>query len=436
MAYNDYGAFVFCDGKRRKDKEDVFAFEEQATCVGVDLASLPSASRIYAVIGAELENAGKESGTDTAARPFWERMPFHSVLGDGDVRLCIYKADLNSACLLIRSEDGDVECIDGFRFKDLATNGACDASAFAYRDDEAWEDRDARLEAYFKENEVPAYIDDNGYIVPPFSLSFSFAGHAFAFEAKERENALDAPAWYDDKPYLHAVMKTPDGNRWDCFCDAAYGAGWMDEALGELQGDGTVSPFREMNALTALSELPDFYVEASVVATPEGDVLYQGERAFDGEDGYGTTMEKISTLPRGSFIDPADFIEILNMGIALHRKGIERVSDGTRGCWFDSNDYIRNDHPFAEFVRLDEDGLTELDRKKKWKTERFESDGDARGECKPFWYDYFPLTGHVSEDNESAKPKKTKKKKRSSKKKKKKQMTNVTEKKTKDKKNR
>lgn len=40
MAYNDYGAFVYLNGKRRTDKEDVGVYD-------TDEASLPSGLRVF-----------------------------------------------------------------------------------------------------------------------------------------------------------------------------------------------------------------------------------------------------------------------------------------------------------------------------------------------------------------------------------------------------
>ncbi len=41
MAYSDYGAFVYLNGERRTDKEDVGVYD-------TDEASLPSGLRVYA----------------------------------------------------------------------------------------------------------------------------------------------------------------------------------------------------------------------------------------------------------------------------------------------------------------------------------------------------------------------------------------------------
>lgn len=43
MAYSDYGAFVYLNGERRTDKEDVGVYD-------TDEASLPSGIRVYANI--------------------------------------------------------------------------------------------------------------------------------------------------------------------------------------------------------------------------------------------------------------------------------------------------------------------------------------------------------------------------------------------------
>jgi len=74
MAYGNWGAFVFCDGERRKDKEDVYAFdvgESNQASQGVDLSS-------------------------------------HAVLGDKEIRLCAYK----NYPRLWRFKDGKVKTVD------------------------------------------------------------------------------------------------------------------------------------------------------------------------------------------------------------------------------------------------------------------------------------------------------------------------------------
>lgn len=76
MAYNDYGAFVTMNGKRREDKEDVGVFDSEE-------AGLPSGARIYANI---LKSAD-------GPREWWQHS-HHGVMGDGSVRCACYKGGL------------------------------------------------------------------------------------------------------------------------------------------------------------------------------------------------------------------------------------------------------------------------------------------------------------------------------------------------------
>ena len=79
MAYSNWGAFVYKDGARRKDREDVGVFDD-------DEKDVPSGLRIFANI-----IKGREKyGSDPSAQPWFEDS-HHAVLGDGPVRLAGYK---------------------------------------------------------------------------------------------------------------------------------------------------------------------------------------------------------------------------------------------------------------------------------------------------------------------------------------------------------
>jgi hypothetical protein len=91
MAYSNWGAFVFCNGKRRTDKEDVGVFDTDESC-------LPSGARIFANILKNHEADNKD----------WSAHSHHAVLGDGPIRLCGYK----SGPELWRFADGKPEQID------------------------------------------------------------------------------------------------------------------------------------------------------------------------------------------------------------------------------------------------------------------------------------------------------------------------------------
>lgn len=73
MAYSDYGAFVYLNGERRTDKEDVGVYD-------TDEGSLPTRLRIYA-------NIMKHPGGCCE----WFEHSHHGVMGDGSVRVGCYK---------------------------------------------------------------------------------------------------------------------------------------------------------------------------------------------------------------------------------------------------------------------------------------------------------------------------------------------------------
>ena len=72
MAYSDYGAFVYLNGERRTDKEDVGVYD-------TDEGSLPTGLRVYANI--MKHHDGFE----------WFEFSHHGVMGDGNVRVGCYK---------------------------------------------------------------------------------------------------------------------------------------------------------------------------------------------------------------------------------------------------------------------------------------------------------------------------------------------------------
>lgn len=75
MAYNDYGAFVWLNGNRRKDKEDASAFLSDEDTFGEASENIPSGMKIFAAL-------------------FNNKTINHGVLGDGDIRVICYKQGL------------------------------------------------------------------------------------------------------------------------------------------------------------------------------------------------------------------------------------------------------------------------------------------------------------------------------------------------------
>jgi len=95
MAYSDYGAFVYKDGIRRTDREDVAVFND-------DDKDHPSAYRIFA-------NIRRNRKKYPDGNPPWHEHSHHAVLGDGPVRLCGYKS---TAELFHLADDGTVTDVD------------------------------------------------------------------------------------------------------------------------------------------------------------------------------------------------------------------------------------------------------------------------------------------------------------------------------------
>ncbi len=74
MAYSNWGAYVFKNGKRREDKENVGVFDTEE-------AHITSGFRIfYNILKNEMHDEVE-----------WYTHSHHAVLGDGRVRLCGYK---------------------------------------------------------------------------------------------------------------------------------------------------------------------------------------------------------------------------------------------------------------------------------------------------------------------------------------------------------
>lgn len=127
MAYSDYGAFVFKNGERRRDKEDVAAFASDEETFGTDSANIPSGARIFAYI------LNRKDGANT-----WLDYIHHGIMGDGPVRVICHKQGLPG--IYEATEDGikkveyhpdDIDCYDyepfeyeykGYKFKFTAAD--------------------------------------------------------------------------------------------------------------------------------------------------------------------------------------------------------------------------------------------------------------------------------------------------------------------------
>lgn len=166
VAYSDYGAFVYLNGKRREDKEDVGVYD-------TDEASLPTGLRVYASI---IKRAGVNDK--------WFTFLHHGVLGDGNVRVGCYKQGWPE---LYEREDG----------KDELTLYTFDYLSIKF----GWDD----------------YREYNGkrYPLYEYDKEFDFLGWHFRFRGDDNGGT----------PKYWATM-IRDGEIWDCSYDYMFGAGF------------------------------------------------------------------------------------------------------------------------------------------------------------------------------------------------------------------
>lgn len=183
MAYSDYGAFTWRNGERRRDKEDVGVYD-------TDEGELPSGYRIFANI---MKN--RESGATG-----WHNHSHHGVMGDGFIRVGLYKQGLGSSGIYVWP-DGTEEPVRV-----------------------PWEEIIGA--------EYPSY--EYGKIT--HSIAHGMGVYQFTFTDKENT----------DSGHYEATMTEPDGTEWLCVYDYGYGAGLTDlEDDPEPQFPGKREAIRE-----------------------------------------------------------------------------------------------------------------------------------------------------------------------------------------------
>lgn len=97
MAYSDYGAFVYRNGERRRDKEDVAVFASDEETFGCESECVPSGLRIFVSL-MKARNDGEERT--------WVQHIHHGVIGAGCVRVACYKQGRPSIYEL--ADDGEI----------------------------------------------------------------------------------------------------------------------------------------------------------------------------------------------------------------------------------------------------------------------------------------------------------------------------------------
>ena len=169
MAYSDYGAFVYCNGKRRHDKEDVATFATDEETFGESSDSIPSGYRIWCYLLHQQENGTLEKLGEDDEMISWINHIHHGIMGDGPVRVMCHKQGLPS-----------IYEFDGKSYKKIN----------------------------FEHN-------DKYYEYSPIDIDYN--GHHFHFESSTDDNI----------PYA-AYMTDPEGNKWMCKYNCEYGAGFTD----------------------------------------------------------------------------------------------------------------------------------------------------------------------------------------------------------------
>lgn len=345
MAYNDYGAFVYENGRRRTDREDVPAFAEGD-------ADLGAGGRIYAHIARLLAEAA-EGGVRGDESPLDDGRLYHGVLGDGPVRVCLYKQGMWGIRIVAVHEDGQVERIDP---DDVVRR--CDPGYVPWHADMTDEEND----------------EYERWMLGPYLYETEVLGHRIQFEARDGGR--------ERKPRFRARMDCPDGTRWEAWYDALYGAGHIDVGAAchdydrwDAERDGVWGPqwhtltVREYDDGTpwagglagrvyAVGER-DLRVMARLLGIGEGQegeadenalrILYRSLFEADPETAalMGLEVESTATARgKGADLDLDVALELVRIGIRLGKMGVDEVD----------RDYSSRDWPIADDGRPGEMG--------------------------------------------------------------------------------
>lgn len=189
MAYSGYGAFVYRNGVRRRDREDVGVFDD-------DESNLPSGARIWANL-----TKNRAAGQDA-----WYQHSQHGVMGDGPVRVACYKQGLPSSAIYYWPSDAPVP--ESYAPQTLTATPPMPIPTAKYQDEPQ------RWGAYFQSRW------DYEYGTFTVVKEFPFLGtYTFTFTDHE----------HSESGHYEATMTEPDGTSWLCVYDYEYGAGWTDE---------------------------------------------------------------------------------------------------------------------------------------------------------------------------------------------------------------
>lgn len=354
MAYNDYGAFVYLNGVRQPDYEDVPLFGDKDTDLGPGM-------RIYASL---IRQYGDMS--EGKATPFqWPSRCHHGTMGDGKVRVGVYKTGISAASIYVLSDDvviGD-DTVLYQREEEDGTKPHGSPFAVAIEGGEeivrlSGEDFVPFPRGYDGSEEHQAQADENNrQLYGPYHYELEVAGHRILFEAREYDAVI--------RPSYHARMTCPDGDVWDIFYDSNYGAGLSDYRIGlgrderydtidvERVGSGDMlawpltrrlpvsylskqsrSGIVTEQEISVTSEALDRLAESFglVVGHDDGDddaksasrehILY---RAMRDESCERSPVSTFSGWRDSNYIDAEAVIKLVQLGIDLAHMGIDSI---------------------------------------------------------------------------------------------------------------
>lgn len=394
MAYNDYGAFVYLNGERQTDYEDVPVFGERDTELG-------PGQRIYASLIRQMAGDDEAGETERGKAMFeWPSRCHHGVMGDGKVRVAVYKTGIGAASVYVLKDETDIADgtnvgrdgdtgdydVDGTNPFEAAIEGAEELLALAGVEVAPYP------EHYDGSPEHQAQADawtEQRY--GTYRYEFELAGHRLLFEGRECSEVV--------RPSYHARLTCPDGDIWDVFYDSSYGAGLSDCLPGGdgrdprfdhidvgRVGDGDRSawpvtrciPLRYHDGLSAdglvseqaiaVSEgsLRELAESLGVVPTGAGTDDGIGTQVGDGDDSRNRILyramvdETDEHMPISTFsnygddhiVDPEAAIKLIQLGIDLARMGVDEV---TSEHWWQASDglasaaYGLDGTPFSGF---------------------------------------------------------------------------------------
>ncbi|OPX83467.1 MAG: hypothetical protein A4E52_01821 [Pelotomaculum sp. PtaB.Bin013] len=178
MAYSDYGSFVYMNGERRTDKEDVGVFD-------TDESNIPSEVRIFVNI---LKNRERNNND-------WWNHSQHGVMGDGNIRVACYKQGFPTIYHWKEGEEKPTEIDSDFIIRALGLFGRDYVNCYT--------NKDTGKDEYYFDYEYPL-------------IEFEYEGYKFKFISSDCSGS----------GHYEAEMIETNGTRWKCVYDYGYGAGF------------------------------------------------------------------------------------------------------------------------------------------------------------------------------------------------------------------